>query len=79
MSEPRIVDTKPHLLNLELGTYYWCACGKTGKEPFCDGSHKDSGLLPVKFEIESAKKVAICACRHTQNPPFCDGSHAKLK
>ncbi len=78
MSEPKMVDTKPVVLDLEPGTYYWCACGQSAKHPFCDGAHRGTGLSPVKFEVEAAKKVALCACKATANKPFCDGSHKGL-
>ena len=78
MSDAKIVDTKPVLLDLEPGTYFYCACGHSAKHPFCDGSHKGSGLTPKKFEVTEAKKVAICACKHSGGEPFCDGTHKKL-
>ncbi len=78
MSEAKVVDTKPVVLELEPGTYYWCACGRSAKHPFCDGSHQGTGLKSVKFELAEAKQVALCACKQTGNPPFCDGAHRKL-
>ena len=62
----------------EAGTYYWCSCGRSKAQPFCDGSHKGSGFSPLKVEITEAKTVAWCACKYSQNPPFCDGSHSSL-
>ncbi len=78
MSDAKVVDTKPVLLDLEPGTYFYCACGRSAKHPFCDGTHKGSGLTPKKFEVTEAKKVAICACKHSGGEPFCDGTHKKL-
>ncbi len=78
MSDAKVVDTKPVLLDLEPGTYFYCACGRSAKHPFCDGTHKGSGLTPQKFEVTEAKKVAICACKHSGGEPFCDGTHKKL-
>ncbi|MGI0487873.1 CDGSH iron-sulfur domain-containing protein [Pantanalinema rosaneae CENA516] len=78
MTEPVIADTKPVVMPLEPGTYYWCSCGQAQNQPFCDGSHKDTGFTPLKFEVTEARQVALCNCKQTQNPPFCDGAHAKL-
>ena len=78
MSQPVIADRKPVVLTLEPGTYYWCACGQSNKQPFCDGSHAGTDFTPVKFELDSQSQVALCNCKHTSNTPYCDGSHAKL-
>ena len=78
MEKPIIFDKKPIILETKSGTYFWCACGKSAKQPFCDGSHKGTSFVPLKTVIEADKKVAWCACKNTKNPPFCDGSHTKL-
>lgn len=78
MSEPIIADTRPMVMELEAGDYWYCACGQSQGQPFCDGSHKGSGFTPLKFTVEEKQRVAVCMCRHTGNSPFCDGSHAKL-
>ena len=57
--------------------YFWCSCGKSLKQPFCDGSHKDTEFTPLKFKVDETKKIFFCACKQTNNPPFCDGSHNK--
>ncbi len=78
MENPNIAEKKPAILELEAGTYWWCACGKSQNQPFCDGSHKGSGFTPQKFEIQEKKKVALCQCKYSNNKPYCDGSHKSL-
>jgi CDGSH-type Zn-finger protein len=68
----------PYMVTLEPGTYYWCACGKSGNEPFCDGAHKGSGKEPVAFEVSESRKFALCACGRTKKAPYCDGAHARV-
>ena len=78
MSEKVIHDRKPAVLPLEAGTYWWCACGRSQTQPYCDGSHKGTGLAPVKFTLPEGKTVALCNCKQTCSEPFCDGSHSRL-
>ena len=78
MNDPIIADTKPVVMELDAGTYFWCSCGKSAKQPFCDGAHKGTGLAPLKFELTEPKTVALCNCKQTQNKPFCDGAHTQL-
>ncbi len=79
MSEPTIAQKGPYAVQVEAGkSYYWCACGLSANQPFCDGSHKATDLNPMKFEATESKTVYLCGCKHTANPVFCDGSHAKL-
>lgn len=78
MAEPKIFDRKPKLIDLDPGKYAWCSCGESKNQPFCDGSHKGSGLAPVRFDVEGKKRMAMCLCKHSQNAPFCDGSHKEL-
>ena len=76
---PAIAQKSPIAVELEAGkTYYWCACGKSSGQPFCDGSHKGSEFAPVAFTAEETKKAYLCACKHSKNKPFCDGSHKSL-
>lgn len=78
MEKPNIAQKMPYVLDMEAGTYYWCACGQSSNQPYCDGSHKDTPFSPIKLELEDAKKVAWCGCKHSSNTPFCDGTHGKL-
>ncbi|MBU6228788.1 MAG: CDGSH iron-sulfur domain-containing protein [Cyanobacteria bacterium REEB459] len=78
MAEPFIADTKPVVTTLGAGDYYWCTCGRSANQPFCDGGHQGTDFTPRKFTLEAEKRVALCACKHSQNPPFCDGAHARL-
>jgi len=78
MKNPVIAQKSPAIQAMEKGTYWWCACGKSGKQPLCDGSHKGSEFTPLKFEIGETKTVALCQCKHTKTPPFCDGTHKQL-
>ena len=57
------------------GTYAWCTCGRSAGQPFCDGSHGDTGFAPQEVILDHERRVAWCACKHTQTPPFCDGTH----
>jgi len=58
-------------------SYYWCACGRSKNQPFCDGSHKGTEFSPVEYKAEETKKKFFCSCKQTDNQPFCDGSHNK--
>lgn len=69
--------TEPIAMTLEAGTYYRCQCGLSEKYPFCDGSHKGTGLSPMPFELTEKKTVYLCNCGSSGNKPYCDGSHAK--
>ncbi len=77
-TKPEIPQKAPYVMEVKAGTYFWCACGKSSNQPFCNGSHKGSEFTPVKAVFEADRKVAFCGCKHSGNPPFCDGSHAKL-
>lgn len=79
MSEPHIAKREPAGLTLEAGTYWWCACGLSEKQPFCDGHHKGMEFQPLKLVIAERQEVWLCQCKHTKTPPFCDGTHKTLK
>ena len=65
-------------IKVERGkSYYWCSCGKSSKQPFCDGSHKGTEFKPLVYKAELTKRVFFCACKQTNDQPFCDGSHNK--
>lgn len=78
MKKPFIVAKAPKMLTLESGTYYWCSCGKSKNQPFCDGSHQGSEFTPLPFSIDVKKDVWLCQCKHSNNKPFCDGTHKTL-
>lgn len=78
MENPKIAAKFPAALSLEPGNYFWCACGKSKNQPFCDGSHQGSGIIPTQFKIDVKKEVFLCQCKQSKNKPFCDGSHKSL-
>jgi len=79
MTDPVIAQKAPMPVEVEAGkTYFWCACGKSSKQPFCDGAHKGSGIAPVKFTAEADKKLFFWGCKASAKAPFCDGTHKDL-
>ena len=78
--DPIVAGKEPVSVTIKAGeTYYWCRCGRSSKQPGCDGSHKGTGIEPMKFVPTSDMTVRFCACKQSKKPPFCDGSHLDLK
>ncbi len=78
MTEPVRASNTPYAVDVEAGkSYWWCACGKSAKQPFCDGAHKDTDITPLKYDATETKKVYFCGCKATAKAPMCDGSHSK--
>ncbi len=81
MSEtlPLAPQKSPYRIDVEAGkSYWWCACGKSAKQPFCDGSHKGTGFSPIEFKADAAANVSFCGCKHSAKAPRCDGTHKAL-
>ena len=79
MPEPTIAQKAPFATTVEAGkTYYWCACGKSANQPFCDGSHRGSEFTPVAYKAEADGQVYFCGCKHSAKRPMCDGTHRSL-
>lgn len=79
MSEPVVAQKAPYAVNVDEGkSYWWCACGKSAKQPFCDGSHKGSEFSPVEYKADASGSVYFCGCKHSGNGVLCDGTHKKL-
>ena len=79
MEKPAIRQKGPYKIKVERGkTYFWCACGLSQKQPFCDGSHRKEGKFKsFKYLAIGSKEVFFCGCKMTNNQPLCDGSHSK--
>jgi CDGSH-type Zn-finger protein len=76
---PAIAQKSPYAVAVEAGkSYYWCACGQSKNQPFCDGSHKGSSFTPVKWDATESKTVYFCGCKHSGKGALCDGTHNKL-
>ncbi|MEQ8953234.1 MAG: CDGSH iron-sulfur domain-containing protein [Porticoccaceae bacterium] len=79
MSEPAIASKTPYPVDVEEGKVYsWCACGLSNSQPLCDGSHKGSGMAPLRHTAEKTGTLYFCGCKQTGNRPMCDGSHKNL-
>jgi len=79
MNTPEVPQRFPIAVDVEAGKkYFWCSCGKSQKQPFCDGSHKDTSFTPIEYEAMSSQQVYFCACKHSKASPLCDGAHRTL-
>ncbi len=79
MSKPTVADNKPAVVELEKDKkYFFCSCGLSQSQPFCDGSHKGSDFTPQVFTAEKDGKGFLCTCKHSANLPYCDGSHKQF-
>jgi CDGSH iron-sulfur domain-containing protein 3 len=79
MTDAVIAQRSPFPAEVEAGKKYaWCRCGRSATQPYCDGSHKGTGLSPVIFVAEKTETVWLCGCKHTKERPFCDGTHESL-
>lgn len=78
-AKPVIAARAPIAVDVEAGkSYWWCSCGLSKSQPFCDGSHKPTAFTPMKFDAQKSEKLWFCACKQTGKPPLCDGTHKKL-
>ena len=79
MEKPVSAQKSPYKVKVEKGkTYFWCACGLSLKQPFCDGSHRKEGKFKsLKYLAIESKKMFFCDCKMTSNQPLCNGSYSK--
>ena len=75
MSDPVVAKKGPFPKDLAPGTYFWCSCGRSKGQPFCDGSHQGSDFTPVKVEVKDSGTRYFCGCKHSIDAPWCDGTH----
>jgi len=80
VDQPHIAQTSPIVVTIKAGVvYWWCACGRSKTQPFCDGSHKGTVFSPIKVEPAADERVFFCACKHSAKKPYCDGTHKTLR
>ncbi|MBI3604089.1 MAG: CDGSH iron-sulfur domain-containing protein [Nitrospirae bacterium] len=73
-----VVQRAPYVIEVGPGKVYWCRCGRSKNQPFCDGAHAGTEFSPEEVEFKEKKRVAFCGCKHTKKPPFCDGTHSRI-
>jgi len=79
MTEPIPAQKAPYGVTVEQGKeYWWCACGRSKNQPFCDGSHKGTGLSPMQYQATQSQQVWFCGCKQSGGKPFCDGTHKRI-
>ncbi len=79
MTEPKIAQKEPYEVELTKGkSYAWCACGRSQKQPYCDGSHDGTGIVPIVQKAGKSETAYLCGCKRTASAPFCDGTHNGL-
>lgn len=79
MSDPITASDSPYPVDVEAGkAYFWCACGRSDTQPFCDGSHKGTDITPIKYQASESSRVFFCGCKQSTDKPLCDGSHKNL-
>jgi len=79
MDKPHVAQKSPIAVEVEEGkSYFWCTCGLSAKQPFCDGAHKETDFTPMKYDTSDSGEKRFCACKQTGKQPFCDGSHQSI-
>ncbi|HJN22660.1 MAG TPA: CDGSH iron-sulfur domain-containing protein [Rhodospirillales bacterium] len=79
MNGPVMARKGPYDVEVEAGEeYYWCTCGRSKKQPWCDGVHKEVGMKPLVYTAEKSTALSFCGCKAIKTPPFCDGTHSSL-
>ncbi len=79
MTDAVVAQKGPFAVDVEAGkAYFWCACGRSANQPFCDSSHKGTGFMPVRFVADESATVYLCGCKRTGKRPRCDGTHSRL-